>query len=302
MSITHHHLLAVLNTELVHQPVRQVCRILDMGCGSGALISFLQNHLTRQNPNIVYELFGFDVHDENVQAAGFIERTVESLRTAHPGVDWNKRIFSIHSTELWPFADDSFDFIVSNQVLEHVAEPEFAFKQLARILAPGGVAYHLFPLDRYIYEGHLFIPFVHWIEDHDLLDWWIRVFNRLGVGQFRFPESRAPESLASYAARHADYMAFYTRHMSLCEAYGLAKRVRLRCSFRHSGEFYLAKLRTLFGRTPKLTYDQPIGKPFAPLLERLAFAVWSRVSCVTMRLEKRDIYWSSAPKPIVTLP
>ena len=41
--------------------------------------------------------------------------------------------------EALPFADNSFDFVTANMVLEHVATPERLFKEVSRVLAPGGV-------------------------------------------------------------------------------------------------------------------------------------------------------------------
>src|SRR5581483_8007533 len=40
-------------------------------------------------------------------------------------------------TEL-PFADDSFDFAVSIEVLEHLFEPQKAIAEIHRVLRPGG--------------------------------------------------------------------------------------------------------------------------------------------------------------------
>ena len=43
------------------------------------------------------------------------------------------------------FADGALDLVVSNDVLEHVPEPEIAFRELARVLRPGGRAVHTIP-------------------------------------------------------------------------------------------------------------------------------------------------------------
>lgn len=41
------------------------------------------------------------------------------------------------------FPDDSFDFVLSDQVLEHVAgQPQKAFDECRRVLRPGGIAVH----------------------------------------------------------------------------------------------------------------------------------------------------------------
>jgi SAM-dependent methyltransferase len=45
-------------------------------------------------------------------------------------------ICDIHSI---PFASDSFDHIITNAVLEHVANPLLACREVARVLKPGGI-------------------------------------------------------------------------------------------------------------------------------------------------------------------
>ena len=63
-----------------------------------------------------------------------------------------------------PFADNSFDFIVSEFMIEHVETPFRVCSELSRVLKPGGVIYisypfihpyHSFPTDyfRYTYSG-----------------------------------------------------------------------------------------------------------------------------------------------------
>jgi SAM-dependent methyltransferase len=46
------------------------------------------------------------------------------------------------------FADESFDYLISNSVLEHVHDVDGAVREMARVLRPGGVvrvSIHLFP-------------------------------------------------------------------------------------------------------------------------------------------------------------
>lgn len=52
-----------------------------------------------------------------------------------------------------PFADASFDTIVLSDVLEHVAEPEHLWREMARLLAPGGHAFVNVPFLYGIHEA-----------------------------------------------------------------------------------------------------------------------------------------------------
>ena len=46
-----------------------------------------------------------------------------------------------------------------------------AAAEIARLLRPGGISVHLYPGHRRIVEGHLFMPFVHWLPKNKLRYW-----------------------------------------------------------------------------------------------------------------------------------
>src|SRR5688572_26245913 len=170
-SITHAHLMACLNTALcerrfgIDQPVE--LRILDAGCGDGELIAHISRSLQILHPGNKIDIYGFDVLDHGVQPREFMARTIAKLTATCPGIDWPERVAAIKLGDAWPFANDFFDVVISNQVLEHVSEPERFFRDHFRVLAPGGHAFHLFPLKHYVYEGHLLLPWVHRIRSWD---------------------------------------------------------------------------------------------------------------------------------------
>ena len=62
-----------------------------------------------------------------------------------------------------PLADESVDYIVSFQVLEHVGSLETIMDECIRLLKPGGTIYHICPNYASFYEGHynvLWLPFL----------------------------------------------------------------------------------------------------------------------------------------------
>jgi SAM-dependent methyltransferase len=64
----------------------------------------------------------------------------------------------------FPVPDESFDFVVSFQVLEHVKSTEHIFNECIRVLRPGGIMYHVIPNYHSFYEGHysvLWFPFLN---------------------------------------------------------------------------------------------------------------------------------------------
>src|SRR5947209_18967613 len=53
------------------------------------------------------------------------------------------------------FPDGHFDVLFSNQVLEHVADPEAVIADMHRLLRPGGLFIAAFPVIETWYEGHI---------------------------------------------------------------------------------------------------------------------------------------------------
>ena len=120
-SITHEHLLGVVLSELASRRPDGGSRLLDVGCGDGALLAYFGHRLPELAPHAPVELYGFDVRDHGVQEAGFMAATRwDSLAAAHPRCDWDARDFEHRRRRSLALRADSFDVVVSNQVLEHV--------------------------------------------------------------------------------------------------------------------------------------------------------------------------------------
>jgi len=65
-----------------------------------------------------------------------------------------------------PYADGSFDVVMSHDVLEHVADPLRSMQEIYRVLRPGGLSVNIFPLYLGAYSHHLDyiarLPGLHW--------------------------------------------------------------------------------------------------------------------------------------------
>lgn len=90
-------------------------RLLDVGCGTGALVSAAGD--------VGLEAIGVEPDPEMAALAGSLlgeDVTVAGL----PDL---------------PHADDGFDVVIANFVLNHVDDPRAGARELARVAAPGGV-------------------------------------------------------------------------------------------------------------------------------------------------------------------
>lgn len=117
-------------------------RLLDFGCGSGQVVV--------KALAAGYDAQGTDLFESgwNTQRAAASAALGERLRVM-PGPD---RL---------PFADASFDVVISNQVFEHIRDKPRVVTELGRILRPGGRLIAIFPTREVMIEPHLKAPFVH---------------------------------------------------------------------------------------------------------------------------------------------
>ena len=287
-SVTHVHLLACVNTQLVdrHLASDAKVRILDAGCGNGLLLEHLALGLAVLHPNWQVELHGYDVGDHGVQTEGYFEDAVGRLQQTFPDVDWSNRMKMISVGDAWPFDAESFDVVVSNQVLEHVLEHRQFFSEMERVLVRGGSSVNLFPLRHYVYEGHLLLPFVHRIRSHDARREYIAALSRIGLGKFRNHHATTGVPLDEFAERHADYMSYWTNYLSEAEMLHVATGARLRASFRYTPEFYWAKMTALRGNPPLTLYR----RDSRGVLDSIAMKALRYVSSITLTLEKINTY------------
>ena len=254
LSTTHLHIYAIINTIIKHKYQSQgitTIKLLDVGCGNGVLLSTLVKELPLKNPGVSFEFYGLDVDDSHVQERGYFNKTTSLLQSVAPQITWQDNLKLIKSTDRWPFTDDFFDLIFSNQVMEHVFNQELFLQEIRRTMKDHGYSFHLYPLRHYVYEGHLHIPFVHKFRSWTTTYYWIKWGTYLGFGTYqKHKKAGLTSSVYEFGEKHADYMAFKVNYQTMRQIAATAKKCRLKNSFDFTYLYYKQKLRSLFGLAP----------------------------------------------------
>ncbi|MGH9631906.1 MAG: class I SAM-dependent methyltransferase [Bryobacteraceae bacterium] len=102
---------------------RRAWRALEIGCGPGRLMRPMSRHFG--------EIHGVDVSDEMIARA---RANLQGIPHAHA--------YHTSGADLAPFADESFDFVYSYAVFQHIPSKDVVFEYLAeahRVLKPGGL-------------------------------------------------------------------------------------------------------------------------------------------------------------------
>jgi SAM-dependent methyltransferase len=80
-----------------------------------------------------------------------------------------------------PFDDAEFDFVTSVAVMEHAQNTTDCYREIHRVLRPGGIAVHFVAGKWYLpSEPHLFVPLLNWFWPHPVRPW-LALWARLGV-------------------------------------------------------------------------------------------------------------------------
>ncbi len=133
----------------------KAANVLDIGTGAGVIAATFAE---ATGPDGAVE--SVDVVDVRVEMTGYNYQQVDG-------------------TEL-PFADQSFDFVVSNHVIEHTGGPTDQrnhLREIARVLRPDGVAYLAVPNRYGPIEPHFKLPLLSWLPQR-LADRYVRVARR----------------------------------------------------------------------------------------------------------------------------
>ncbi|MCB0907511.1 MAG: methyltransferase domain-containing protein [Nocardioidaceae bacterium] len=138
-------------------------RLLDVGSGPGTITADLAE---RVSPGRVTAL---EVTEE---AADLTRAELDRRAVEHATV----KVGDVHAL---PFTDDSFDVVHAHQVLQHVADPVMALREMARVTHPGGIV----AVRDSDYHGFV------WSPESPAIDRWLELYDAAARGNGGQPDA-----------------------------------------------------------------------------------------------------------------
>jgi SAM-dependent methyltransferase len=172
-------------------------RVLDYGCGLGQMIA--------QGRERGLDIWGADTFEGYYAAWG------EGLPA-----EVRDRIRKIDGARA-DFPDEHFDVVLSNQVLEHVRDPEATIADIHRLVRSGGTVIAAFPVTDTWYEGHVGLYFAHRLREGALRDAYFRFARKLGYGLYH--KDVTPAEWSKLSGRTLDDVCFYYPRSRLRRAF-----------------------------------------------------------------------------------
>jgi ubiquinone/menaquinone biosynthesis C-methylase UbiE len=95
--------------------------VLDVGCGTGLVTRYVADRVGGEGRTV-----GLD-------PTPFMLQRARAASTRYPTIEWREG-----TAEQIPFPDGSFDVVVSNQGWQYLTDRTAAFREMHRVLKPGG--------------------------------------------------------------------------------------------------------------------------------------------------------------------
>jgi SAM-dependent methyltransferase len=124
--------------------------LLDIGCSRG--------HISHELSRVFKRVIGIDLNNENWEPASSV------------------KFIQANACHL-PVASGSFNVVVMNHLIEHVASPELLMREVGRVLCEGGICYLACPNRFSLIEPHYRLPLLSWLP-RSIADRYVRMVGR----------------------------------------------------------------------------------------------------------------------------
>ncbi len=199
---------------VLDQKPEKCVRVLDYGCGAGQIIK----ELRKRNLNA----FGCDVFYEGGDYSKLIETEL-----------FDDSIIKRMDGRTIPFDCASFDFIINNQVMEHVENLDSVLAEIHRVLKPSGVVLSIFPDKSVWREGHCGIPFLHWFEKNSRT----RVYYAAGFRILGFGYHKGTKSVMRWSQDFCEWLDEWTHYRTRQEVNSTYSKYF--CEIQHIEDYWL---------------------------------------------------------------
>lgn len=142
--------------KILEEHVEKDARVLDLGCGIGLSLHILAQIF----PNTV----GCDIDEKALKACDKILKEV-----GVSNID-----LKLYDGRKLPFSSNTFDGILSIEVVEHVENPNLMLKEIQRVLKKDGILIITTPNKYWPMETHYKLPFLSFLP-RKISDYYVRV-------------------------------------------------------------------------------------------------------------------------------
>lgn len=120
---TYRYIAKDFKKKIIHRPIEEPYRILDVGCGTGSSVVDFKKMFGRRVDVVGLDVvrLQIDLGKEKLKKHGVVGELV-----------W-------YDGSQFPFSDHSFDAVYTSDVLGHVPDVEMWLAEISRVLKPGGV-------------------------------------------------------------------------------------------------------------------------------------------------------------------
>jgi SAM-dependent methyltransferase len=199
-------------------------RVLDYGCGAGEIVGAMCRG-------------GLDAYGcETFYDGGDLSSALAS--------DVRDRILRMQGDRI-PFPDASFDLVVTNMVLEHVADLNVSVAEINRVLKPGARCLALFPHREVWREGHCNIPFLHRFSKGSAIRvYYAAALRSLGAGAWK--NDHTPMVWSRNFCKWLDDWCHYRSYKEISATFN-----RHISPMRHIEADWIVKRKAAFSRLPR---------------------------------------------------